>query len=69
VFSVLGLLAVGLHDLIFWYPTASDAARGYFMRRWAFSAITQTDLPMLQLFAMGIAGIGIKRLQQKVQDQ
>lgn len=64
VLSVFGLLAVGLHDLMFWYPAASEAARGYFMRRWAFSAITQTDLPMLELFAVGIAGIGIKRFQQ-----
>ena len=68
VLGVLGLLAVGLHDLIFWYPTASDAARGYFMRRWAFSTITQTDLPMLELFAVGIAGIGIRRFQQKAHE-
>jgi len=64
VLGVLGLLAVGLHDLIFWYPAASEAARGYFMRRWAFSTITQTDVPMLELLAVGIAGIGIKRFQQ-----
>jgi len=64
VLSVFGVLAVGLNDLIFWYPVASEAARGYFMRRWAFSMITQTDVPMLELFAVGIAGIGIKRFQQ-----
>lgn len=64
ILSVLGLLAVGLYDLTCWYPTASETARGYFLRRWAFSTITQTDVPILEMFVVGIAGIWIKRFQR-----
>ena len=56
--GLTGVFAIGLHEFFTWYPNATDLARSYFLRRWAFAVITLTDFPTIPLFLYGLAGFG-----------
>jgi hypothetical protein len=56
--GMLGVLGTGIHQLVTWYPNATELARSYSLRRWVFAVVTLTDFPMVQLFLYGLAGFG-----------
>ncbi len=51
--GMLGVLGVGLYESMTWLPAVDDSLQHYFVRRWAFSVITLTDVPMLQTIGLG----------------
>ncbi len=66
--SVTLLLMVIVYQRIVWWPEASDWQRTFFWQRCGFCVATTVDVPMVQLFGMGLVLLSFapgRRCQKK----
>lgn len=55
--GLLMMLGVVVHERLVWLPKVEATTAGYFWQRCGFVMATSVDLPMVQLFLLGLAGL------------